>query len=90
MYSYQSSDTIFGLVDYLDKNNIVPKQVEIYGIYLKKEILLEKKYCLSEDGKWLRRPALCKSLEEHYKNTLEEQYKGHVATKEFAFDDRDR
>lgn len=90
MYSYQSSDTICGLIDYLDKNNIVPEQVEIYGIYLKKEILLDKKYCLSEDGKWLRRPALCKSLEEHYKKTLEEQYKGHVATKECAFDDRDR
>ena len=63
MYSYQSSDTICRLIEYLNKNEIVPEQVEIYGIYLNKEIPLEKRYCLSDDGKWLRRPALCKSLE---------------------------
>ena len=90
MYTYELSDTICGLIDYLEKSNIVPEQIEIYGIYLKKEIPLDKKYCLAEDGKWLRRPALCKSLEEHYKKTLEEQYKGHVVNKECAFDDRDR
>jgi len=90
IYTYHLSDTICGLVEYLDTNNIPPEGVEISGIYLNKEIPLDKKYCLSEDGKWLRRPAICKSLEDHYKKTLEEQYKGHVASGECAFDDRDR
>ncbi len=90
MYSYHLSDTVCGLVEYLDTNNITPEEVEIFGIYLKKEIPLEKKYCLSDDGKWLRRPAICRSLEEHYKNSMEEQYKGHIANGECAFDDRDR
>ncbi len=90
MYSYYYSDTICGLVEYLDTNNITPEGVDIFGIYLRKEIPLDKKYCLSEDGKWLKRPDICKSLEDHYKKTLEEQYKGHVASEECAFDDRDR
>ncbi len=90
MYSYYYSDTICSLVEYLDTNNITEVEVEIFGIYLKKEIPLDKKYCLSEDGKWLKRPDICKSLEDHYKKTLEEQYKGHIANGECAFDDRDR
>ena len=90
MYSYHLSDTICGLVEYLDANNIAPEEVDIFGIYLKNKIPLDKKHCLSEEGKWLRRPAICKSLEEHYSKTLEEQYKGHIATAQCAFDDRDR
>ncbi|MBT8378166.1 MAG: hypothetical protein KJN64_02925 [Ignavibacteria bacterium] len=90
MYSYYYSDTICGLVGYLEANNITPEGVEIFGIYLNKEIPLEKKYCLSEDGKWLKRPDICKSLEEHFEQTMEEQYKGHVANGECAFDDRNR
>ena len=90
MYTYQLSDTICGLIEYLNTNSINPEEIVIFGIYLKKEIPLNKKYCLSEDGKWLKRPAICKSLEDHYKKTLEEQYKGHIANGECAFDDRDR
>ena len=90
MYSYYYSDTICGLVEYLNANNITPEEIEIFGIYLSKEIPLDKRYCLSKDGKWLRRPAICKSLEGHYKKTLEERYKGHIANGTCAFDDRDR
>ena len=88
IYNYYYSDTICGLVEYLDVNNLTPEGIEIFGIYLNKEIQLEKKYCLSEDGKWLKRPDICKSLEEHYKKTLEEQYKGHIVNGDCAFDDR--
>ncbi len=77
------------MVEYLDTNSVSPEEVEIFGIYLRKEIPLGKKYCLSEDGKWLKRPDICKALEDHYKKTLEEQYKGHIANGVCAFDDRD-
>ncbi|MCW8805010.1 MAG: hypothetical protein OQK56_01005 [Ignavibacteriaceae bacterium] len=90
MYCYCYADTICGLVEYLDINNVPPEEVDIFGIYLRKEIPLDKKYCLSEDGKWLKRPDICKSLEYQYKKTLEEQYKGHITIGKCAFDDRDR
>ena len=84
------SDTICGLIEYLDENNIGPGEVELFGCYLKKEIPIDKKYCLSEDGKWLKRPNICNSLETYYKQTMEEQYKGHVALGDCSFDDRNR
>jgi hypothetical protein len=84
------SDTICGLIEYLDENNIRPEEVELFGCYLKKEIPIDKKYCLTEDGKWLKRPYICNSLETHYKQTMEEQYKGHIALGDCSFDDRER
>ncbi len=90
MYNHYFSDTICGLIEYLDEQNIAPKEAELFGIYRDKEIPLETKYCTTRDGKWLKRPAICKALEGRYKKTLEERYKGHVAKGECAFDDRDR
>jgi hypothetical protein len=87
---YYFSDTICGLIEYLDKNNISPEEVELFGCYLKKEIPIDKKYCLSEDGSWLKRPDICNSLETHYKQTMEEQYKGHIPLGDCSFDDRER
>ena len=84
------SDTICGLIEYLDENNIDPEEVELFGCYLKKEIQIDKKYCLSKDGKWLKRPGICNSLETHYLQTMEEQYKGHFALGDCSFDDRER
>lgn len=84
------SDTICGLIEYFDEHNIHPDEVELFGCYLKKEIPIDKKYCLSEDGKWLKRPDICSSLELHYQKTLEEQYKGHIASGNCMFDDRER
>lgn len=87
---YYFSDTICGLVEYLDEHNIKPDEVELFGCYLKKEIPIDKKYCLSEDGKWLKRPDICSSLEAHYQKTMEEQYKGHTALGSCSFEDRER
>ena len=88
--SYYFSDTICGLVEFLDENDITPDQVHLFGILRKKETELSTENCISQDGKWLKRPDICKSLEAQYKNTLDERYKGHVADHECSFDDRDR
>lgn len=83
------ADTICGLIEYLDENNIDPADVKLYGLYLKEEILLDTKYCLSEDGTWLKPPDLCHSLEAHYRETMERAYKGHVEHGHCSYEDRD-
>ena len=66
--SYYFSDTICGLIETLDEQKISPQNVDLTGHYLGKDIPLQKKYCLSHDGDWLKRPDICHSLEEHYKD----------------------
>jgi hypothetical protein len=90
MIHYYFADTICALVEFLDKNNINPDDTELFGCYHKEEIHLDKKYCMSEDGKWLKRPEICHSLETHYLTTMEEQYRGHIELGECSFDDRER
>ena len=46
LYSYYFADTICGLIEYLDKHNILPQDVELFGIYRKKEVPLEKELAL--------------------------------------------
>ena len=84
------SDTICSLIEYLDEQNIAPDDVELYGIYLGREIRLDPKHCIDRQGQWLKRPSICKALEGRYKKTMEERYKGHTAKGECAFDDRER
>ena len=88
--NYYFADTICGLVEHLDKNNIEPDEVELFGCYLKKEIPLDNDPLLTEDGKWLQRPELCRKLESHYKKTMDDRYKGHEAHSDCSFDDRSR
>ena len=88
--NYYFADTICGLVEHLDKNNISPNEVELFGCYRKKEILLDTGPLLADDGKWLQRPKLCKALEDYYQKTLDEHYKGHEAHSDCLFDDRNR
>jgi hypothetical protein len=90
LYSYYFADTICGLIEYLDDHQIPPNDVELYGLYQKQEIPLEKELCLSKTNKWLERPEICHSLETHYKETLEERYKGHVEKEPCLFEDRNR
>jgi hypothetical protein len=90
MFESYFSDTVCGLIEYLDENNIKPDEVQLFGCYLGKEIPLEIKHCTTPQGKWLQPPALCKSLEKQYKKTMEEHYKGHVADAECSFEDRDK
>jgi hypothetical protein len=90
LVNHYFSDTICGLIEYLNENNILPEDVELTGCYKNKEIAIDKNYCVSEEGKWLEPPQICHSLEEHYKQTMEEQYKGHVELGECAYEDRNR
>lgn len=84
------ADTICGLIEYLDENGVEPRDAELYGLYREREIHLDKKYCLDADGHWLQRPGICRSLEQHYGETLELQYKGHVEDGECSYEDRER
>jgi len=90
LVSHYFADTICGLVEYLDNNNIPPENVNLFCLYMKKEIPLEKEHCLALNGGWLKRPDICHSLEEHYKNTLDKLYKGHIEMGECLFEDRNR
>ena len=88
--NYYFADTICGLVEHLDKNNIEPDEVELLGCYLNKEIPLNNAPLLTEDGKWLQRPELWRKLEGHYQKTMDDRYKGHEAHSDCSFDDRSR
>ena len=88
--SHYFSDTICGLVEFLDEHDIAPDKVHLFGILQKKETELSTENCISKDGKWLKRPDICKSLEAQYRNTLDDRYKGHLADHECSFEDRDR
>ena len=88
--NYYFADTICGLVEHLDKNLVKPEEVQLWGCYLKKEISLDNKPLLTEDGEWLQRPELCRKLESYYQKTMDDRYKGHEAHSDCSFDDRSR
>jgi hypothetical protein len=90
IYSDSFSDTICGLIEYLDEHNIDPANAELFGIYKKKNLPLDIQYCIDKDSAWLKRPNICRSIEKHYKESLEEQYKGHIKKGECDYEDRDR
>ncbi len=85
--NYYYSDTICSLLEYLTEHNIAPSETELFGLYTKHEIKLDKNIC-SENDKWILKPFLCKILEEHYDKTKDELYKGHVAGGDCSFEDR--
>ncbi|MCB0744239.1 MAG: hypothetical protein H6613_13475 [Ignavibacteriales bacterium] len=84
------ADTICGLIEYLEAKGIMPEEVELFGLYRKEEIKLDKTICTDEYGNWLQRPDICNALEEHFEETKDFLYKGHTAKEECSFDDRDR
>jgi hypothetical protein len=84
------SDTICGLIEYLDENKISADEVKLFGCYQKKEIPIDISFCINNQGEWLKRPEICHSLETHYAKTLEEQYKGHVEHGNCSYEDRER
>lgn len=90
LVSHYFSDTICGLVEYLDLKQIEPQSVKIFGLFRKEEIELESDCLVDSERKWLKRPDICKSLENTYKNTLEKRYKGHVEKIECSYEDRNR
>jgi len=85
---YYYSDTICSLIEHLEKEEISPEQVHIFGLYNETEIELDKNIFLSEENEWLLRPYLCRALEDHYQTTRDELYKGHIENGECSFEDR--
>jgi hypothetical protein len=84
------ADTICGLIDYLDANNIEPGDTRLFGLYVDREIPLDITYCTDTQGRWLERPDICHSLEAHYKETLDLRYKGHREHEPCSYEDRNR
>ena len=86
IYNYYMSDTICGLIEYLEKNEIKPNGVEIYELFHElfqnEEKVIEQDLYTTKEGDWLHIPELCRSLKEHYK--------GHVYEGRCSFKDRDR
>lgn len=90
LFSHYFADTICGLVEYLDERKIIPEEVELYGLYKKNEIKLDKTICTDSMGNWLLRPEICIALENHFEKTKDQLYKGHRELEECSFDDRER
>jgi hypothetical protein len=83
------ADTICGLVQYLDKKNIPPETVSLYGAYVNgKDKILETTSCTDQNGTWLSRPTICESMETCYKKTKNDCYRGHQKNGRCNFDDR--
>ena len=88
--SYYQCDTICGLVQRLDEAGVDPGEVRLFGLYLGHELELETELCTNDRGAWLKRPFICRAIEAHYRVTLDQRYRGHVADATCAFDDRDK
>ena len=90
IYNYYVSDTICGLIEYLEKNEIKPDGIEIYEVFhgevydlfQNEEKVIQQDLYTTKEGDWLHIPELCRSLKEHYK--------GHVYEGRCSFKDRDR
>ena len=90
LFSYYYADTLCALVEYLEEREIMPHEVELFGLYKKEEIKLDKSRVTATNGDWLLRPNLCRALEEYFQNTKDEIYKGHKELEKCSFEDRER
>ena len=81
-YNSYFSDTICGLIEYLDQNGISPQGVRILEIYREKESAINPRLFATSEDKWLFKPEICRSFREHYK--------GHIEDGKCSFRDRDR
>lgn len=84
------ADTICGLIEYLAETGVAPEATELFGAYSKEDITIPTECCIDRDGEWLRRPDICRSLEDRYRDTPEDRFKGHIERGECSFEDRNR
>lgn len=75
-------DTLCGLLERLDDDEVGPGEVKILEIRPEGEIPVLVEHCVDAGGKWLRRPEACRSFEEHYT--------GHEKTGRCCYRDRSR
>ena len=90
VYDHFFSDTLCGLIECLEEQDIEANNVQLFGLFRGEQTKLDNYLCTDDDGGWLKRPVLCNVLEKHYDHTHEECYKGHVEVGSCAFEDRDR
>jgi len=90
VYDHYFSGTICGLIEYLDEHEIRPCDVRFCGVYRGRQIPLDVAVCTGPDGAWLKRPELCRMLEEQYDHSHDECYRGHVEKEPCLFEDRER
>jgi hypothetical protein len=90
VFIHYFADTVCGLIEYLDESGVTPGTARLYGAGVKEDLPLDAEACTTKDGKWLKRPEICRSLEDRYKKTLEKRYKGHVDKGKCSFEDRSR
>jgi hypothetical protein len=76
------SDTICGLIEFLQGDDVDPSRVEIREVYQKGDKLIDQALYTGAGGEWLARPAMCRSFEEHYP--------GHIHGGGCSFSDRDK
>ena len=82
IYNFYLSDTICGLIEYMENNGIKPDGVEIYELFQDEENIIQQEFYTTEEGNWLHKPEICQSFKEHYK--------GHISEGTCSFKDRDR
>ena len=90
VYDHYFSSTICGLIEYLDEKDLQPVDVRLYGVYRGRKTRMAMELFTSDDESWVMRPELCHVLEETFKRTRDECYRGHVEIGLCAFEDRDR
>lgn len=90
IFEHYFSDTICGLVNYLQENGIKPSEVALFGVFRDQEIPISVDGCTDGEDGWLERWDICKSLETQYESTHDRRFKGHVSGRPCAYVDRDR
>ncbi|HMM55368.1 MAG TPA: hypothetical protein PKC23_10170 [Candidatus Desulfobacillus sp.] len=76
------SDTICGLVEHLERNRVDPAATEIFEIFQERETPIDARRFVGAGGRWMTRPELCRSFEQHYP--------GHIHATGCSFEDRER
>lgn len=90
VYDHFFSETLCGLIECLEEEGIDAGNVRLFGLFRGEHTRLDNRLCTDGEGRWLRRPELCRVIDEHYEHTHEESYRGHVEEGSCAFEDRDR
>lgn len=90
VWDHYFSGTLCGLIECLDEQEVRPQDARLFGVYRKELTPLDTAVLVDAAGAWLKRPELCRALQEHYAISHQECYRGHAEKGTCAFADRDR
>lgn len=82
MAEHYVCDTLCGLLERLAAEDVRPADTSLLEIRPEGEFPVLLEHCLDAEGRWLRRPAACRSFEAHYA--------GHERAGRCCYRDRDR